>query len=189
MIPSPIPFIVPYRPPIGSNVSNTTRDSPPSYDEVVRNRGHGKEEKKIDKILFAVMAIVLLILVVLKTCMVKDQLKGRENRDFIMKIQDLKSKTYNEGRFYKIVYTWKALEEGDLSLIEGEIVELKPFSVDEKKNGWLYGRSSGQEGRFPNIGGLLEGPIEACYIERVSDIINNTEWFPVHNILLNKGIS
>ena len=185
MIPSPIPFIVPYRPPIGSNVSNTTRDSPPSYDEVVRNRGHGKEEKKIDKILFAVMAIVLLILVVLITCMVKDQLKGRENRDFIMKIQDLKSKTYNEGRFYKIVYTWKALEEGDLSLIEGEIVELKPFSVDEKKKGWLYGRSSGQEGRFPNIGGLLEGPIEACYIERVSD----TEWFPVHNILLNKGIS
>ena len=61
-----------------------------------------------------------------------------------------------------------------MSLIEGEIVELKPFSVDEKKKGWLYGRSSGQEGRFPNIGGLLEGPIEASYIERVSDIINNT---------------
>ena len=171
MIPSPIPFIIPYRPPIGSNVSNTTRDSPPSYDEVVRNIGQRKEDKKIDKILFAVMAIVLLILVVLITCMVKDQLRGRENRDFITRIQDLNSKAYNSGRFYRIVYSWKALEEGDLSLIEGEIVELKPLSVDEKKKGWLYGRSSGLEGRFPNVGGLLEGPIEASYIERVWDII------------------
>ena len=58
-----------------------------------------------------------------------------------------------------------------MSLIEGEIVELKPFSVDVKKKGWLYGRSSGQEGRFPNIGGLLEGPIEAFYIKRVWQII------------------
>ena len=175
MIPSPIPFIIPYRPPIGSNVSNTTRDSPPSYDEVVRNIGQRKEDKKIDKILFAVMAIVLLILVVLITCMVKDQLRVREKRDLIMKIQDLKSKAYDEGRFYKIVYTWKALEEGDLSLIEGDIVELKPFSVDEKEKGWLYGRSSGLEGRFPNVGGLLEGPIEADYIERVLDIIMKVE--------------
>ena len=165
--------MVPIQPPVESNVSNTTIDSPPSYDEVVcnRDRGQGKEDKKIDKILFAVMAIVLLILVVLITCMVKDQLRVREKRDLIMKIQDLKSKAYDEGRFYKIVYTWKALEEGDLSLIEGEIVELKPFSVDEKEKGWLYGRSSGLEGRFPNVGGLLEGPIEANYIERVLDII------------------
>ena len=66
------------------------------------------------------------------------------------------SKTYNSGRFYKIVYSWKALDEGDLSFIGGEIVLLKPLlSVDEKEKGRLYGRSSGQEERFPNIGGLL----------------------------------
>ena len=166
--------MVPIQPPVESNVSNTTIDSPPSYDEVVcnRDRGQGKEDKKIEKIFFAAFAIVLLILVVATTCMVKDQLRGRENRDFITRIQDLNSKAYNSGRFYRIVYSWKALEEGDLSLIEGEIVELKPLlSVDEKENGWLYGRSSGQEGRFPNVGGLLEGPIEASYIERVWDII------------------
>ena len=161
--------------PTESNVSNTTRarDSPPSYDEVVgnRDRGQGKEDKKIEKIFFAVFAIVLMILVVVITCMVKDQLSGRKNKDFISKIQDLNSKTYNSGRIYKIVYYWKALEEGDLSLIEGEIVELKLLSVDEKNKGWLYGRSLGQEGRFPNIGGLLEGPIEASYIKRVWDII------------------
>ena len=112
-----------------------------------------------------------MILVVVITCMVKDQLSGRKNKDFISKIQDLNSKTYNSGRIYKIVYSWKALEEGDLSLTEGEIVELKPLSVDEKNKGWLYGKSSGQEGRFLNIGGLLEGPIEASYIKRVRDII------------------
>ena len=44
------------------------------------------------------------------------------------------------------------MKKGDLSLIEGEIVVLKPLlSVDVKEKGRLYGRSSGQEGRFPSV--------------------------------------
>ena len=58
--------------------------------------------------------------------------------DFQLKIQDLISEIYNDGRFYKIVCSWNALKEGDLSLVEGEIVELKPLPLDVKKKGWLY---------------------------------------------------
>ena len=90
--------------------------------------------------------------------------------DFQLKIQDLISEIYNDGRFYKIVCSWKALEEGDLSLVEGEIVELKPLPLDVKKKGLLYGRSLGRKRRFPNFGGLIEGPIEASYSERVWQI-------------------
>ena len=163
--------MMPIRTTVGANVSNQARDSPPSYDEVVRNRGQGKADKKSDKIFWILFALVWLTIVIAATCMVKDQLRNKDKQDLRMKIQDLISEIYNDGRFYKIVCSWKALEEGDLSLIEGEIVELKPLPLNEKKNGWLYGRSLGRKGRFPNIGGLLEGPIEASYIERVWQII------------------
>ena len=89
----------------------------------------------------------------------------------LLDFQDLISEIYNDGRFYKIVCSWNALKEGDLSLVEGEIVELKPLPLDVKKKGLLYGRSLGRKGRFPNFGGLLEGPIEASYSERVWQII------------------
>ena len=163
--------MMPIRPTVGANVSNQARDSPPSYDEVVRNRGQGKADNKTGNIFWILFAIVWLTIVIAATCMVKDQLRNKDKQDLRMKIQDLISEIYNDGRFYKIVSSWKALEEGDLSLIEGEIVELKPLPLNEKKNGWLYGRSLGRKGRFPNIGGLLEGPIEASYIERVWQII------------------
>ena len=54
------------------------------------------KEKRIRRLrkysLLSLPFIVLLILVVATTCMVKDQLRGRENREFITKIQDLNSK-------------------------------------------------------------------------------------------------
>ena len=164
---------MPITPPVRVNVSNQDGDSPPSFDEVVRNRGQGKADKKTDKFGILFVVVFWLTVVVAATCMVKDHLRKKDDQDFRLKIHDLISETYNDGRFYKIVYSWKALEEGDLSLIEGEIVELKPLplDLDDKKKGWLYGRSLGREGRFPNIRGSLEGPIEASYIERLVQII------------------